>query len=500
MVDPRDPLPEQPPESSSDPPSESSPELTGDDSGESLDSPSEPSSGSTSEPASASAGSSADTDVELPDLSALFGDELSEPVTELPDLSALFGDEPSEPVTELPDLSATASAEPAAELPDLGAEQLIALESEADLTATRPSGAASETPAVSSGRTASAGIPPSTRNPIPLHQRLPFDLHRVAGLLIIFSAIGTILGVGLTQTLGKDEEGILDVPLFSTEQASESTNPPGSPLISIRPDAESTSDEVATDINRRSQQQPTSVDAVPSRQRRLQAQQPSRETQSPVGGIIPPIISEPLAKPPATSPPPTVDISDVPADHWAYPFVKALHEEGIVPDFPDGKFQPDKPVTRAELAAQIQRAFKDDSEQRALNFTDVAEDYWANAAIQQAVKSGFMNGYPEGDFRPDRPVPRYEVLVALVSGLELDKVANPDARLDQFQDRQDLPSWSEGQIAAATDAGLVVNHPEPAQLDPQKPATRADVAVMVYQALVQDGKVEEIDSEHVINP
>lgn len=193
--------------------------------------------------------------------------------------------------------------------------------------------------------------------------------------------------------------------------------------------------------------------------------------------------------------PPPIDISDVPPDHWVRPYVEAMYAQGILPDFPDGKFQPDKPVSRAELAASIQRAFKDEAGAEPIPFSDIPDQYWARDAITHAVNTGFMSGYSEDIFRPNQQIPRYQVLVSLVSGLGLSKIEDPQAATDvlqAFSDADKMPEWALGQVAASEEANLIINRPEDGGvLAPNRPASRAEVSAMIYQALVNAGKIED---------
>ena len=230
----------------------------------------------------------------------------------------------------------------------------------------------------------------------------------------------------------------------------------------------------------------------------------SPPTTSPTAS--PPAIS-PTASPPTTSPtasptPPgePIEFSDVPEDNWANHFIIILSGRRIIEGFPDKSFKPEQPVTRAQLAAIIQKVFDKADTKDAIAFQDTPADYWANSAIDKAVKTGFMKGYPGEVFRPDEEVPRVQVLVALISGLD----ATPPAKLDEtlaiYQDQEQIPQWAREKIATATQSGLVVNHPEPESLNPNQPATRAEVAAMIYQALVISGQAEEYDSEYIIRP
>ncbi|MBD2258845.1 S-layer homology domain-containing protein [Pseudanabaena sp. FACHB-2040] len=217
-------------------------------------------------------------------------------------------------------------------------------------------------------------------------------------------------------------------------------------------------------------------------------------------------IADPVPADPATTTPPPLDISDVPPDHWAYPFIARLFEAGYLPDFPEGQFQPDRALTRAELAALLNESLINPqtpgTPQTPGNpqFTDVAPDYWAAEAIQQAVAANYMRGFPEGDFRPDELVPRSQVLVSLTSGLGIPDSPYTQEILSRFPDSGELPDWARGKVAAAAAEGLVVNHPDPNLLRPEQPATRAEIVAMLYQALVERGDVERIDSPYVVPP
>ena len=115
-------------------------------------------------------------------------------------------------------------------------------------------------------------------------------------------------------------------------------------------------------------------------------------------------------------------------------------------------------------------------------------------------QTGFMKGYSEDEFRPVENIPRYQVLVALATGLGLEPSGDPLFILQNFSDRDKIPQWAISQVAAATEAGLAVNRPnfDLQSLRPEEPATRAEVAAMIYQTLQQLGTVEAVDSEYIV--
>ncbi|MGF1602355.1 MAG: S-layer homology domain-containing protein [Thermosynechococcaceae cyanobacterium] len=180
----------------------------------------------------------------------------------------------------------------------------------------------------------------------------------------------------------------------------------------------------------------------------------------------------------------STQFSDVSFSYWARPFIEKLAEKNIIKGFPDGSFKPDEPVTRAQFAAIVRQAFNEDSIRRYTGFKDVPDTFWATPAISQAYTTGFMSGYPGNEFKPTQQIPKVQALVALTSGLQLKASSAVDQSLGRFNDASDLPDYAKPGIATATETGLVVNYPNAKYLNPNQPATRADIAAFVYQALV----------------
>lgn len=196
----------------------------------------------------------------------------------------------------------------------------------------------------------------------------------------------------------------------------------------------------------------------------------------------------------------TVGFSDISANYWAYPFITALVQRDIISGFPDGTFRPDAPVTRAEYAAMLQKAFDKPPALAAVNYKDVASDFWASEAIQEVSRNGFLAGYPNNIFRPTQQIPRVQALVALANGLGIPRPTTPAQVLQTYQDAAQIPGYATGAVAAATQAGLAVSYPQSNTLEPNEKATRADAAAFIYQALVASGQAEKIPSQYLVQP
>jgi hypothetical protein len=168
--------------------------------------------------------------------------------------------------------------------------------------------------------------------------------------------------------------------------------------------------------------------------------------------------------------------------------------------FSDGTFKPGNPITRAEFAALLQKAFDQEQKLQVPKFNDVSANFWALPAIQKTAKIGFLRGYPENKFLPNQKISRVQALVALANGLGLTPTADSQKVLQTYQDAPQIPNYAKKPVSAATVAGLVVNYPNPQSLNPNRNATRAEVAAFVYQALVKAGKEQAIPSKYVVKP
>lgn len=106
---------------------------------------------------------------------------------------------------------------------------------------------------------------------------------------------------------------------------------------------------------------------------------------------------------------------DVKTGDWFYKEVETLYNIGIVDGTDEHKFSPDAPVTRAEFAVMAAR-FADLDYTGGNIFDDVPNGHWAYSYINAAANAGWIEGYPDGSFRPDEPISRAEV-VRLVNGM-----------------------------------------------------------------------------------
>lgn len=205
----------------------------------------------------------------------------------------------------------------------------------------------------------------------------------------------------------------------------------------------------------------------------------------------------PTPTPTPTPTPNPGDLTDI-RGHWAEAFIRGLVSRKIISGFQDGTFKPDAPLTRAQYAAVVANAFDLPATQPVPSFSDVPAGFWALPYIRKASQMGFISGFPDGTFRPDQNLTRVQTVVSLVSGLAFTG-GTLDA-LSIFIDRAQIPSYATDRYATATQRRLLVNYPNVQRLEPMRDSSRAEVAAMVYQALVALNRAPAITSPYIVNP
>ncbi len=142
---------------------------------------------------------------------------------------------------------------------------------------------------------------------------------------------------------------------------------------------------------------------------------------------------------------------------------------GYINGYPDGTFRPGKSMTRAEAAsilAKLQRLPLTDSSKPA--FSDA--DGWYNAVINAVVKAGYMKGYPDGSFKPDKPITRAEFATMLSHFMSAKTASNP------FTDTNG--NWAKEAIDKAYAQGIIKGY-EDNTFRPAADVSRAEAVAMV---------------------
>lgn len=126
--------------------------------------------------------------------------------------------------------------------------------------------------------------------------------------------------------------------------------------------------------------------------------------------------------------------TDVSDGDWYNNAISTLVNADIITGYTDGSFRPDAYITRAELAAIASRF--DDISGGETRLTDI-DGHWAEELISSAYNKGWVDGYPDGSFRPDQNITRAEVMTLVNRVLE--RAVDQDGMLD------DMVTWSDNQ-------------------------------------------------------
>ena len=144
--------------------------------------------------------------------------------------------------------------------------------------------------------------------------------------------------------------------------------------------------------------------------------------------------------------------SDVAAGAWYNHAVSTLSAMGIVKGDSDGKFNPNAPITRAEFAA-IAARFDDKANSTTADFSDIVS-HWAKNEISAASNNGWINGYPDGTFRPDNKITRAEAMTLVNRVLKRLPETEEDLHDDmiKWSDNSDASQWFYLAVQEATNS------------------------------------------------
>lgn len=195
---------------------------------------------------------------------------------------------------------------------------------------------------------------------------------------------------------------------------------------------------------------------------------------------------------------------DVPSSHWAFSYIGAMVQRGVLDGYPDGNFYPNNTVTRAEFAKIMIGAAKMPVYQPAYKyFQDVETTAWYAPYVHSAYP--FLSGYDYGTnnryYMPDEPAVREDIAVALVKLKGYDTAyADTSALYTMFTDVSSISVDARPYVAVAVDRGLVSGYDD-GTFRGQAPISRAEAAAMLWRAYQygNDNKVfddEDYDSEN----
>jgi hypothetical protein len=195
----------------------------------------------------------------------------------------------------------------------------------------------------------------------------------------------------------------------------------------------------------------------------------------------------------------TESFEDVPVDSWYYEGVMKMVADGIITGYPDGKFLPQKEVSREEFAVMMVRALQLGKNGSDSSFEDVENGYWAVPYIEAAKT--YLTGYKTDTglaFKPKYDTKREDMAVALVKALNYSVDYEQLDLLDDFVDQDKISDNLKAYVATAYAHNLIKGSQGDGGLyfNPEQTLTRAEAAVLLL-AVIEDEKLGP-DEEKIV--
>ncbi|WP_328802965.1 phosphodiester glycosidase family protein [Saccharibacillus alkalitolerans] len=177
---------------------------------------------------------------------------------------------------------------------------------------------------------------------------------------------------------------------------------------------------------------------------------------------------------------------DLAEGHWAETAVKILSARQLITGTSADTFEPSREITRAEFAAMLTRALKLEAS-AASGFGDVPAGSWYAEAAAAARQAGIVQGGRDGRFEPNRAVSRAEMAAMLMrayayAGGKMPDASGASASADRFADLAGAPGWQREAALGAAELGLMRGQGAK-RFVPESPGTRAESAQMILNLL-----------------
>lgn len=166
--------------------------------------------------------------------------------------------------------------------------------------------------------------------------------------------------------------------------------------------------------------------------------------------------------------------------HWAKQTFITAYEKGIINGYADGNMRPDELITRVQFATMLVRALDLKSPSTGITFTDKLDiPDWAASQMASAVEAGILTGYEDGSLRPNVLINRAEMITMLMRAFHVNAGNQKDG---SFKDTGSIPDWAQSFIAKAAELGIISGY-EDGTFKPMNGATRAEALTALLRLI-----------------
>jgi hypothetical protein len=178
--------------------------------------------------------------------------------------------------------------------------------------------------------------------------------------------------------------------------------------------------------------------------------------------------------------------------HWAKDIVELLAARQIIDGDSNGNYNPNLGISRAEFATIIAKSLKLPTEESRTGFADIDVKSWYAPYVAAARKAGIVNGISETEYEPDRVVTREEMAAMVIRAVKQWKnvsiSAEDLARMERFADNDEISDWAYNDVYTAKHLQLVVGR-DGLQFAPDSKTLRGEAAMLIYNFLKAIGEM-----------
>lgn len=166
------------------------------------------------------------------------------------------------------------------------------------------------------------------------------------------------------------------------------------------------------------------------------------------------------------------------SSHWAKGEIRYLMEQGVVNGYKDGNFKPNDPVTRAEFIKMINSALGL-TRKGQVSFNDICDKCWFYDDIRIASRADYVSGYTDNTVKPNDNISREEASKMLGQAANIREL---HTSTNSFKDSNRISSWARGYVNAMANEGYITGHTN-GEFKPKDDLTRAQAATIIAKLM-----------------
>ncbi len=173
--------------------------------------------------------------------------------------------------------------------------------------------------------------------------------------------------------------------------------------------------------------------------------------------------------------------NDMDKANWAKDSIQAMSEYGFVGGYEDGSFMPQKEITRAEFISILNK-MNNFTAEADINFADVKETSWAFKEIKKAVAAGYVAGFNDNTFKPNELVTREQVAVILSNLYKLENKSPEDIKIN---DINEISPWAREAVIKVVSNGIMNGYSD-GSFGAKKSIIRAEGVVALNKIITKE--------------